>query len=436
MQFAGPEIDSAGVVAENAPVRARTGLLLLWCFLGTSCARGPVSPPWTEPTRPGPEERELEAARERLDHGDLNRAGILAGDLEARLVLEGFPPRKAGLLSGVRDLRLRIDLLQRVSRAEGLPDLTPVWWTEADLQRPEVEAWKKRYLADGGRGLRRWTRQIAPYFREIHEAITESGLPPELWVLTLVESGFQTRARSHANAVGPWQFVRGTARHCGLLVTTDRDERMDWMASTRGACLYLQELKDSLGDGLLALAAFNCGPARLRRALAEDPAADFHDLDLPPETRDYVPKSLALVALLGAGNRSPFEIDPHQTLDYEEIDLPYTVEISHLARACGVSKREMLRLNPSWSIAVTPADGKPVKARIPLGKRARVVEQLEAKQIPEIKISPNRMYTIRRGDTLWDISRKFRVSLDILLKVNGMNGKEVIRPGREIRLPG
>jgi LysM repeat protein len=118
------------------------------------------------------------------------------------------------------------------------------------------------------------------------------------------------------------------------------------------------------------------------------------------------------------------------------MEIPYTVEVEHLARACGMSAKELLRMNPAWLLPITPADGRPVKARIPPGTRERLADRFQAKAIPRIKISPGRMYEIRRGDTLWDISRKFRVSLRTLLKVNGMTGKEVIHPGREIRVPG
>jgi LysM repeat protein len=112
------------------------------------------------------------------------------------------------------------------------------------------------------------------------------------------------------------------------------------------------------------------------------------------------------------------------------------VEVDHLARACGVSVKDLLRMNPAWLLPITPADGRPVRARVPRGSRDPLAERFETKAIPRIKISPGRMYEIRHGDTLWDISRKFRVSLRTLLKVNGMTGKEVIHPGREIRVPG
>jgi hypothetical protein len=129
-------------------------------------------------------------------------------------------------------------------------------------------------------------------------------------------------------------------------------------------------------------------------------------------------------------------VDGSKALAYEELEIPYTVEVEHLAEACGVAAMDLFRMNPAWLLSITPADGRPVRARIPKGKREPLVGSFEAKSIPRITVSPGRMYEVRRGDTLWDISQRFRVSLRTLLKVNGLTGKEVIHPGREIRLPG
>jgi membrane-bound lytic murein transglycosylase D len=345
-------------------------------------------------------------------------------------------PDGDALLSGCLEAALLLDVLSRLAALDPLPGLGEAWWRPEDLHHPEVKAWKAKLLADGGRGLRRWVGQAGPYYGDILAAIESAGLPPELWVLTIVESGFRLRAVSRAKAVGPWQFMANTARHCGLLITTDRDERRDWVAATDAACRYLNELKEDLGDGLLALAAFNCGPSRVRRELAAAASRSFWDLKVPPETRKYVPRVLALIDILGNGGNTPYRVDGSKALAYEELEIPYTVEVEHLAEACGVAAMDLFRMNPAWLLSITPADGRPVRARIPKGKREPLVGSFEAKSIPRITVSPGRMYEVRRGDTLWDISQRFRVSLRTLLKVNGLTGKEVIHPGREIRLPG
>jgi membrane-bound lytic murein transglycosylase D len=418
--------------------RAFPALLLLLA----GCMPGVGAPPSLPPSGVTPSAPDFAAERAQLAEADRLLAGNRPGAARAVLaeVVSGLVMGRGGgdrergdLLGRCLAREALLDVLIRLERAEG--GGRAGWWREEDFLRPEVQAWKKRFLADGGRGLRRWMGQAGPYYGDIAAVIRIAGLPPELWVLTIVESGFRLRAVSRARAVGPWQFMAATGRHCGLLITSDRDERRDWVASTRAAARYLTELKEELGDGLLALAAFNCGPSRVRRELSEAPSRSFWDLSVPPETRTYVPRVLALIDILG--NRHPdFRTEETTPLAYEEMEIPYTVEVEHLAKACGMSAKELLRMNPAWLLPITPADGRPVKARIPPGTRERLADRFQAKAIPRIKISPGRMYEIRRGDTLWDISRKFRVSLRTLLKVNGMTGKEVIHPGREIRVPG
>jgi membrane-bound lytic murein transglycosylase D len=279
-------------------------------------------------------------------------------------------------------------------------------------------------------------RRASPYLEDLAASLEASGLPPEMWVLTVVESGFRHDARSRSNAVGPWQFVANTARYCGLLITLDRDERRDWDAATLAAGRYLIELKERFGDGLLALAAFNCGPSRVGREIADRDSVTFWDLDLPTETRRYVPRILALVELIGNGSDSQYSPDSGLTLFYDQLELPHPVRIGDLARVCGVEAGDLLRINPSWLRPVTPGDGHPVMARVPEGSGAAVQRALESGQLPEVKLSPDRTHRVERGDTLWDISRRYRISLDTLLMVNGMSGKEIIRPGKVLRLPG
>jgi membrane-bound lytic murein transglycosylase D len=312
-------------------------------------------------------------------------------------------------------------------------------------------------------------------------ALVEGGLPPDLWVLTIMESGMNTHARSHANAVGPWQFMSRTGRHYGLIISSDRDQRRDWTTSTRAAARYLAELQATFGDGLLALAAFNCGPSCVRRAIGESESDRFWDLNLPRETREYVPKALALIDLVGAGDRLPFRVDPEEAMQYEEAAIDYPVLIQDLARVCRLNSKQLKRLNPAWLRQVTPMDGHPVRARVPLGTQERVQAALASRDLAEatdprvhrvesgesfwvisrqydvpldelleanamtgretlhpgdlIRL-PGRVHLVTSGDTLWGISRQYRVSLDELLELNGMTGKETLRPGRLLRVPG
>lgn len=103
------------------------------------------------------------------------------------------------------------------------------WWKDNDLDKPQVSRWKKTFRTSSyDRSLQSWIEEAAPYAPHVRKILVEEGLPPELWVLTLLESGFRPEARSSSAAVGPWQFLGATARHNGLLLSSDRDERRDW----------------------------------------------------------------------------------------------------------------------------------------------------------------------------------------------------------------
>ena len=144
----------------------------------------------------------------------------------------------------------------------------------------------------------RWTvevslRRASRYFPMIERYLSQSGLPGELAYVPMVESRFLPDARNR-RALGMWQFTAPTARAYGLRVDQGVDERRDPEKSTRAAILYLQDLHDRFGSWELALAAYNAGPSRVRRALIELPGASFWELAeaqlLPPITRSYVPK--------------------------------------------------------------------------------------------------------------------------------------------------
>ena len=311
------------------------------------------------------------------------------------------------------------------------------WWKAADLDRPQVNRWKKTFRTSSyDRSLQNWIEDASPYAPHVVKILEEEGVPPELWVLTLLESGFRPNARSTSAAVGPWQFLGATARHAGLLMSSDRDERRDWEESTRAACRYLNELRDEFGNGLLALAAFNCGPARVHKAMAGNPKRNFWALDLPQETEKYVPRALALASLVGTGEHDPYRMDPDDALAYETITLPHPVSVESLARVCDATPSELRRLNPSWLRSVSPGDGHPVQARVPKGKRDDVSDALKDGDLAKPVLSAqHRVHHVKAGDTLWNIAQRYGTALDSLRRANGLSTSSVIKVGQVLRIP-
>ena len=122
-------------------------------------------------------------------------------------------------------------------------------------------------------------------------------MPSDLFYLAVIESGLNPRAYSRARAVGLWQFMARTGRMMGLKRTHWIDERRDPIKATNAAARYLNDLFEEFGDWRLALAAYNAGPGRVRRAIARADTNDYWQLDLPRETKNYVPLFMAAAVI-------------------------------------------------------------------------------------------------------------------------------------------
>jgi hypothetical protein len=197
-----------------------------------------------------------------------------------------------------------------------------------------------------------WLKRIPRHFPLIEREIRERGLPEDLKYVALVESDLKAGAVSRAAAVGPWQFIRSTGSQCGLEQTAWRDERRDWVESTRAALDHLAELREFFGSWPLALAAYNSGKRRVTRALKAQEQADFYGLRLPRETERYVFRALAAKLVVGDPNAYGVHLEEARTyfpLDQVKVMLEVRrrrLPVTAVARAAGVSYRWFLELNP------------------------------------------------------------------------------------------
>jgi len=278
-------------------------------------------------------------------------------------------------------------------------------------------------------------RPILPY---ILDELEGNELPTEFALLPIVESAFQTFAYSHGRASGLWQIIPSTGRHLGLIQNWWYDGRRDILASTKAAAKYLKSLaKQFDNDWELTLAAYNAGPGKIRSAIRYNkkknrPTDFWHLTNLRKETKDYVPKLLALKALFGNPenyNFTPIEVE--NTYIYTLVNTHQQIDLALAAELADLSIDQLYRLNPAINRWATAPDG-PHELLLPKVKAARFKQNLS--MLPEQKRINWVRYKIKLGDTLSQISEKFRTSTQLIRKVNKIH-RNNIRAGKYLLIP-
>ncbi|MEX1054426.1 MAG: lytic transglycosylase domain-containing protein, partial [Rhodothermales bacterium] len=260
-------------------------------------------------------------------------------------------------------------LLEDVSAAGVLSASTTVPMTSNRLVKSSID-----YLVrTRGKHLDRWLSRSETYFGMIETVLAEEKLPDELKYLAMIESGLNPRAKSWAQAVGMWQFMAGTAGDYDLKINSWVDERMDPEKSTRAAARYLKNLHTSFQDWHLALAAYNCGPTRVQRAIALHRSKSAEPVTfwsiyryLPRETRNYVPTYIA--ASIVASNPRGYgisRIPSGPVYAYDTVTLRGAHMLADIARLAGTDVATIRALNPELRRSSTPPVSSGYPLRIP-----------------------------------------------------------------------
>lgn len=351
-------------------------------------------------------------------------------------------------------------------------------WDIPVVRNPAVERFVDLFSGKQQDRMALYLKRSGRYEGMIRGKLRERGMPEDLVYLSMIESGFNTDARSHAQAVGLWQFIEGTAERYGLRVDSYVDERRDPERATDAALRYLSDLYGQFGSWYLAAAAYNTGENRVARVMKsvtgrqKGKESDFWRIRsrLPRETREYVPLMLA-AALVGK--------EPHKyglegvgrwtPLATEQVEVPAATRLATVAEAVGVSEREMRKLNPHLVRGMTPPGKKPFPVRVPEGRSARFETQFpqvletarereKAEAAQAAKLAAERRaeesrraavrreaarrsaarsvrHTVRRGESLWTIARRNGVTVRALQAHNDMGRRTKIRPGQRILIP-
>lgn len=283
----------------------------------------------------------------------------------------------------------------------------------------------------------RVTKRAEPYLYYIIEESIKRGLPSELALLPIVESAYDPFAYSHGRAAGIWQFIPGTGRAFGLKQTWWYEGRRDIVAATNAAMNYLESLNRQFdGDWMLALASYNSGAGTVRNAIRRNKKkglpTDFWSLDLPRETRAYVPKLIAISQLFAEPEKYGLTlIDyPYQPF-FESIDIGGQLDLAMAAKMSGLTMEELYRLNPAYNRWATDPAG-PHRLLVPIDKSAMMRAEI-AKLPPEKRVAWAR-YTIQSGDSILSISKQHNITPQLLKQINHLKSN-TIRAGKTLLIP-
>ncbi|MFT7413178.1 MAG: membrane-bound lytic murein transglycosylase D [Paraglaciecola sp.] len=285
--------------------------------------------------------------------------------------------------------------------------------------------------------MKRVAKRAKPFLRLIVEKLEQQDMPLELVLLPIVESAFDPFAYSHGRAAGMWQFIPSTGKRFGMKQTWWYDGRRDVMASTQGAIDYLNYLVDMYdGNWLHALAAYNSGEGRVRRAITKNKKAgkptDFWNLDLPRETRAYVPKLLALADILANSDQYNFDWPKIDNIPFtQEVLVGSQIDLALAAQMAGLTVKQLHSLNPGYNRWATDPNG-PYNLLLPIDKVEKFTTEL-AKTDNSQRLNWVR-HKVRSGDSLLKLARKYHTTTHIISKVNELKSNMIIA-GEHLIIP-
>lgn len=415
-----------------------------------AAAAAQANPPAAEPAKTEPEVQDspaqteevyslVQEAQTALEKGELDRALNLLDQAYSVLLRIEAPP-DSDLYQEKNDLRIM--LVQKIQQVYAFRLPAPISnhktiplvennWVEREIK--SFQTVEKKFFEEA-------YRRAGLYRPMIIEELKKAGLPEELSWLPLIESGYKPRALSRARALGLWQFIASTGYRYGLKRDKFIDERMDPVKSTRAAIKYLQELHDFFGDWSTAIAAYNCGEIRVQnviRAQKIDYLDNFWDLfaNLPYETARYVPRFIATLHIIENPEKYGFSLpQPEPALAYDTVIIQKPTRLSQLASRLGLNQDLLIQLNPELRHDSTP--NYEYELRVPPGyaeQTGACLAELPSWIPPEAVFG---WHTVRPGETLGLIARRYRTTVQAIVRLNNLKNARLIYPGQRLKIPG
>jgi membrane-bound lytic murein transglycosylase D len=306
-----------------------------------------------------------------------------------------------------------------------------------DLNSPLIKRHEKWYASHPDYVLR-MSERARRYLFYIMEEVERRNMPSEIALLPMIESAFNPGANSIASASGIWQFIPSTGKHFGMEQNWWHDGRRDVIGATNGALDYLQKLHDQFGDWELALAAYNCGENSVMRAQARNRKShkptDYSHLKLPRETRNYVPKLLAVKNIVSDPAHFNLVLSdiPNESY-FEAVATPKHIDVKVAAELAGISMDEFMALNPSNNRPVILQDKDNSNVLLlPVDKVETFRTNLEKTNQRLVSWQP---YESKKGESFEQIAEHFGLTLAELRTANGLSKYAQESNGQTLLVP-
>ena len=308
--------------------------------------------------------------------------------------------------------------------------------------QPLVAQYIQFFQGPGRKWFRYWMGRSTKYIPLMQAILEQRGLPKDTVYLAMIESGFAVNATSWAKAVGPWQFIAGTAKRMGLKVDFWVDERRDPIKATEAAARYLGELHEDLGHWYLAWAGYNTGGGRVRKMMELRGTSDFWQLSegkgFATETKHYVPKLIACALVAKHYKAFGFQEEEFQfqpRLEFDEVKVTSATDLEVIARAAGVPAEQVYELNPELKRFTTPpaTEDRPYMVRIPKGTAITFAQNF-AKIAPKERLT-FRIHKVKKGDTLSRIAAQYKTAPEAILQFNRLRNARALKINTELAIP-
>lgn len=310
----------------------------------------------------------------------------------------------------------------------------------SDENAPRVRRFIRQYAYDQRESMKRYLACAEPYLAMAKEITRENGLPEDIAYLFMLESGANPEARSHANALGMWQFMPATARSYGLRVDSWVDERLDPKKSTKAAMLYLKDLYGMFGCWRLALSAYNSGENKLNQVLCQEDADDYDEIcasrKLKRETREFFPRFQAIAHIAKNPQKFGFAVQncPEQDSKNEFMPVESCYSLQTLAKVIGAPHTVLAEMNPALIRGMTPPEGEAYLLQVPSGKKRLLAEKM--KDLPEERKGSHTVYVVHKGDSVGNIVKRYGTTKRELASLNpDVNLRKKLRTGEKIVVP-